>query len=367
MFVSPYANTFVSGEVTTLTPLINSPFYGINRMYLIISLAVWSAFLVAAWLTFGYPEVSNIWLTFPSKEDPVPPACPYHTYIDLYYVLHKICFLITYLIATASFCYFFLNIIGRAPAIFEWLVIGNTRYHIVPLLCVTGLFILGEVCGDTANNADMEGGSEEPDTSSGSEEGGEGGEGGEGEGGDGEDGEVTLGQEEGSEGGNGDIDVIYIFDFIFTAIALSSLIYIYHITLAYENFLFNLLVRKGTYSCLITLLIYNLFYVINYYTKVKITDTGDKSNFNYGCGFAFTILLGLIILPLATYARDYLMSAMGFFAEIGIAVTCLKVTGDQHPAGYIAIAMAVFSLIQILYLVVRERGTVYYYTASTYI
>ena len=363
MLVNPYSNTFMSGEVTTLTPLINSPFYGINRMYLIISLAVWSAFLVAAWLTFGYPkDINEIWLTFASK-DPEP-----QTFIDLYYVLHKICFLITYLIATASFCYFFLNIIGKAPAIFEWLVIGNTRYHIVPLLCVTALFILGEVCGDKVGG----GGSDEPSPSPSDEtqvnEGDEGGDGGDGD-------DVNLEQDEPgdtsdvspSDGGDADIDVIYIFDFIFTAIALSSLLYIYSITLAYENFLFNLLIRKGTYSCLITLLIYNIFYIINFYTKAKITDDGDKDSFNTGCGYAFTILIGLIILPLATYARDYLMSAMGFFVEIGIAVTCLKVSSEPHYGGYIAIAMAVFSLIQILYLVVRERGAVYYYTAATYI
>ena len=152
--------------------------------------------------------------------------------------------------------------------------------------------------------------------------------------------------------------MIFILDFVFTVVALSSLIYIYHTTVAAQNFLFNLLIRKGTYSSLMTLLIYNVFYCINLYGKLK---AADPDPFNNGCGYAFTILLGLITLPLATITKDYILSAITFLIYIGIAVTCLKVAEPIHYAGYIAIGMAVFSLLQILYIGATVRGGVYVY------
>ena len=354
-------------------------FYGTNCFYLVLSLAVWAFFLVCAWLSMAYPETPRvIWLTFPSVDDPEP---KFLTYIDLYYVLHKIVFLLTYLVATASFCYFFVNIISKTTDIFNWLIMGHARFHIVPLLCISALFLLGIFKGEHVYTCaipknDDGGEQENPNGPEGEgddnpSEGDEPSEGGDDTGGDDTGGDDTGGDDAGdggdevtleqsNEGGGDceDIDMIFILDFVFTVVALSSLIYIYHTTVAAQNFLFNLLIRKGTYSSLMTLLIYNVFYCINLYGKLK---AADPDPFNNGCGYAFTILLGLITLPLATITKDYILSAITFLIYIGIAVTCLKVTETVHYAGYIAIGMAVFSLLQILYIGATVRGGVYVY------
>ena len=87
----------------------------------------------------------------------------------------------------------------------------------------------------------------------------------------------------------------YIFSLIFTLIGICSLIFIY-IKTNMSKYYARLAIKKGLYSCLIALFVYNLCFTI--------TFLGNKTKWRHGCYIAFSIIIGIINLLLSFLLKN---------------------------------------------------------------
>ena len=201
----------------------------------ILSISVWLFYIGSGWLSLAYPKLAEgcfmHWLTRSSK-------AKRYTYMDLYYLFHEVCFIGNLLFATTFIGIYFYNVVvNQVEFLSIYFQNTYTTYTAVPLISVSILFILGE----TYYGVDVQ-----------LEEGGE--------------------PREPSDG-----DLIYWADYLLTFIAVSTMFFIYLRPGYGENTRYSyikILTKKGTYACLISLLIFNVFYNTQaYMIYKKVSDT----------------------------------------------------------------------------------------------
>ena len=189
---------------------------GNNNVFWIISVLSWLILLVTSWLSIGLPysnQYKIFWLTnslisFEDEESEYNP-------ISLHIVFHYIVFIFSMVLTTIGFLIYITyrddnNIIDG--------MLGNiSKFHFIPLLCISALFIIGES-------------KEEPNVA------------------------------------------MYIFDFIFSIIGLTSLILVKIKTKIESPWYAIFTIKKGVYSCFIALLTYNICYNFTYYGIYEITE-----------------------------------------------------------------------------------------------
>ena len=377
-------------------------------LHIIVVMSCWLIFLVSGWVSLGVPEGMNrIWYLNGATSGNL------ETYGDMHFAIQKVTFVITLLLGTLSFGYYFVLAINRSINIFIDILGPVQKFHVVPILCAAALFILGEVTGVDDPEPDPDPGPEnktnqtdnnetnntnstninlfspedtEPDTEEDSKEKDK-------ENDDEDDEEDSLksyhsfndendptlmakskedtktgdksksgDDDSGDDDSGGDEDeeihAICIVDIIFTVLGLSSLIFIYRRTVITANYLMSIFVKKGVYSCLIALYIYNLIYMIGFY-GIKLSE-GEGDEFKTGFGYAIIVINGLSNIAVSYIFADYVISGINILINMGICIACLKLADEKIKGGYVALAFMFCSLVNIVYMIHIYRMRIFF-------
>jgi hypothetical protein len=253
-----------------------------NKIFLSISILSWLTFLVTSWLSLGLPYNFNFarifWLTTSINVEKNKDY--YHTSynyipIAILYEFHYAVFIFAFSIATIGFLIFMVfreneNVIN--------LMFGKfSRFHFIPLFSISALCIIGE----TLNFYDV-GKHKDPFNES-----------------------------------------KFIFNFAFTIIGLVSLILISFTTKIKKPWYAFLSINKGTYSCLISLLVYNLFFSILSYVNFKSDETDE--DWVKGSGIAFSLIIGIINTILSFVLKDIMIAFTNALIYTGMLIYFFKI------------------------------------------
>lgn len=157
-------------------------------------------------------------------------------------------------------------------------------------------------------------------------------------------------------------DVPYVFSLIFTIIGLGSLIFIYnktHMTKYYAR----LVIKKGLYSCLIALFVYNLCFTITI-LGMNTLSASKVVNWTKGCYIAFSLIIGIINLVLSFFLRDVIISGMTFLIYLGLIINFFQIKKEIRDTingvaeGVIDIIFGVLTICMICLLSIKYKESI---------
>lgn len=227
-------------------------------------------------------------------------------------------FIITLVFGAIQSFYYIISSMKKKNIIIYFSMMGEiSKFHFVPLFCVSGLFIIGissnYVCDkDKTHNPDLH----------------------------------FI---------NGIISGI-----VLSLFGLISLLIIYVKTeVKSDSFIKVLLIKKGVYSCLISLMVYTFFNNILYswYIIRKYVDKDNFSNnwLNY-YGIIFSGIIGILNLILSFFLKDIALAGMNTLIYFGMtfyfySIDEVKSNFTQYIDGIIDIAMILLSICIFGYLI----------------
>ena len=150
----------------------------------------------------------------------------------------------------------------------------------------------------------------------------------------------------------------FIMGLILSLLACGLLGFIYYQTDFSGEWYEMITLKKGVYSCLISLTWYMLFYSIS---GIGASKEGDNDDFYKGAGVAFSILIGLGNLAFAFFFKDLLVAVINLLIYIEMAKYFYLVK-DYIPNkadGALDIIMVLISGGVIFYLFFKERENLY--------
>lgn len=239
---------------------------------------------------------------------------PFQMHVALVYIV----FILTLLVILGGCVVFFIKSIFKPDDQVKNGMMGEfSKFHFFPLLCTSALFIIGE-CVDT-------------DTEN-----------------------VDHGK-----------SMIYA-GLVFSILALASFIFIYIMTdLNTNDWWVLLLLKKGTYSCLIVLIWYYFCYNI-YYTHRASAENEDSEkawDWRKGCGLAFSIIFGIGSLAFSFIFKDLVACGMNLLIYVGLTAYYFKLDKDlrkqkdynKNGDGIVDIIMMVLSVALLVFLLLTKR------------
>lgn len=294
----------------------------------ILSVLSWLMFLITGWISFYWFEnnkgfVPFIWTIY--KKLNQKNALGFHTAdyepLQMQVSLIYIVFILTMIIALVGFILYMIKSTCKKDENVFGGMIGNwSRFHFLPMFCASALFIIGE-CTETN--------------------------------------QLKINH----------IKDMHIAGFIFTIIGLCSLIFIYIMTDLNTDWYIVLTIKKGTFSCLITLMWYYFCYSIYYIRSVDKYyynlnyDPNDDVNWKKGCGLAFSIIFGVGSLIFAFFFKDLVVAGMTTLIYIGLTAYYFNLensirkesNANKQGDGIVDIIMMVLSVALIVFLVIKYR------------
>jgi hypothetical protein len=284
-------------EIST-SPSGGNPFY-------LISLISWILVLITGWLSFFVPNLDGgfIFMNHVIITEGYNPF-PLFMYKVFFYILA----IILLFSLTVSFIIYVYNLFQTKDENVLNGMLGNiSKFHFIPLLCVAILFIIGESTDKDKgfNNTQL------------------------------------------------------FFFLVFTILALLWMIIIYIYTKIDSPEYVNFIIKNGAYSCLISLLIYNLFVVIwEYILKNK---DGDPTKFNKNCTTAFSIFICLANLCASFLLKEVTISVSNLIVYIGMTTTFYKLNKEYREyffhksVGIIDIFGIILSILMICLVAYRKK------------
>ena len=223
---------------------------------MMLSIISWSLLLITEFLGFiflnNYHAIWTFWRIGEHKSWP----------LQMHYSFEYIVFSILFIITIIAFCYYINKVIVNKDSVIMSGMSGNiTKYHFIPLVCASVLFIIGYFKGSVDDSG---------------------------------------------------VKVLNIFGLIFVIIGLITLIFIYIKTSLPCDYLPGS-IKKGLYSCLITLEFYYFLYDI---CNLAINNGRGEKDMDGYSGF-FIVFLGLGGLAFAIYYKDIIVDAMLFLIYLG--------------------------------------------------
>ena len=282
----------------------------------ILSVLSWLLLIVTGWISVKWlhDPTAIIWTIHRMNN---PKVLGIHTGqyfpIQMQVSFIYIVFIFTMIVALAGFIiYFVKSTFKKDDSVYGGMMGPFSRYHFFPLFCVSALFIIGE-CSDRPtpkNNVHHH-------------------------------------------------KDMLISSAVFTILGLCSLVFIYIMTDLNTDWYILLTLKKGTYSCLITLLWYYFCYLI--YQLRTIDTIKDNLNWIKGCGIAFSIIFGLGALAFSFVFKDLVISGVTAFIYAGLT-TYFFTLEEAHRKlfnkladGIIDIVMMVLSVALFVLLIIKFR------------
>ena len=242
---------------------------------------------------------------------------PLQMHVSFYYI----CFILTLIIITFGCVIFFVKtIFKKDERLINGMIGQYSKFHFFPLLCASTLFIIGE-CIDKNSNKEN------------------------------------------------NMKHKYVAGLVFAIIGLISFLFIYIMTDINVINVYDcctvLLIKKGTYSCLIILIWYYFCYDI-YYVHIEVSQSeSDDKNLERkkGCGLAFSILFGIMSLFFSFIFKDLIACFMNFLIYMGLSIAYFRLPSyvrkqkefNKNGDGIVDIIMVILSAILICLLLVKYR------------
>lgn len=282
----------------------------------ILSVLSWGLFIITGWISLKWLDgiTSIIWtikkLTNPKiMGEHMGIYYPIQMQVSLIYIV----FILTMIIGLAGFIiYMIKSTCKKDDQVFGGMIGPWSKFHFFPLLCVSALFIIGE-CSDkpvpktnTHHYKDM-----------------------------------------------------IISSLIFTIFGLFSLIFIYIMTDLNTEWYIVLTLKKGTFSCLITLLWYNFCYLI--YEVREVDSIEDQANWMKGCGIAFSIIFGIGALIFSYLFKDLVVAGMSTLIYIGLTAYYFNLHKEIRKAfnkngdGIVDCIMMALSVCLFAFLMIKHK------------
>ena len=293
----------------------------------ILSVLSWLLLLVTGWISLKWLDDDNyriIWtiIRYEKEDHGIPDKVGYEP-LQMNSALIYVVFILTMIIVLAGFVlYMIKSTCKKDEAVFNGMMGQWSKFHFFPLLCISAMFLVGEVgCDDdyaTKNHnwRDMH---------------------------------ITC----------------YLFDIL----GLCSLIFIYIMTDLNTDWYVLLTLKKGTYSCFITLLWYYFCYDI-YYLREVDHDEHQPSSKDYklldwhkGCGIAFSIIFGIGSLIFAYIFKDLEVCGMNLLIYLGLTIYYFQIPhfirnseiANKYVDGIVDIIMMVASIVVIVILLITKK------------
>ena len=203
--------------------------------------------------------------------------------------------------------FLFIIIYRNEEGLREGILGKYSKFHFIPILCATSLYIIGEAYG--VNN-------------------------------------LTN-------------DAPYAFSIIFSIIGLCSLIFIY-IQTSMPKLNARLAIKKGLYSCLIVLFVYNLCFTITILGQMKISSLSGLRNWRKGTSIAFSLIIGIINLVLSFILKDVIIPGMNLILYLAMTIDFFR-SGyrlNGVAEGVIDIIIGVFSICMICALSIKYKTNI---------
>ena len=294
-----------------------------DQIFKFVSIISWLMLAVTGWMSLGIPDeeyeyrdgheykTAKIWLfwfygivtTNEYKTD---------TPLDFHFVLAYMICLLTLIFITGTFFVLCMSYFANKNEGVTSGMLGNlSKFHFVPILCVSALFIIGEAYDD----------------------------------------------EEGFKGAS------YFFSLFFGVVGLCSLIFIYLKTNIESPTYATWIIKHGAYGCLIALLTHHVGYVFTLYGIHEKDDGDDIIDWMKGCYIAFAILIGIANFAISFLLKEVLIPFINLLIYIGMTVQFYRIDKDDkkyiygEAPGIINIIMMVFSLLMVGFLGMKMRQT----------
>ena len=232
-----------------------------------------------------------------------------------------------YIIFSVFLCFVFLSLIlliiyRNDVGISEGMFGSITKFHFIPLLCASALYIIGECFSTKEYKYNVK--------------------------------VWNLGDE------------FFIPSLIFSAIGLFSLLFIWYKT-SISDTPTRYVIKKGLYPSLTALFTYNLCYTIGLFGYIKsyenltLDDLQAPLRWVKGASIAFSVIIGIINLGISIFMKDLVLSVMNLLIYIGLTIFFFKVPKDSRSQingaaeGIIDIIFGVASLATISFLVIKYK------------
>jgi hypothetical protein len=288
----------------------------------------------------GYPKGGyTIWTIFAArdliydKKDPkFDPTDQYFFYpFQMHVSLIYIVFILALIVILGGCIVFFMKTIFNKDDQVKNGMMGNfSKFHFFPLLCASALFIIGE-CVD----------------------------------------EYKHKPEDFHEKYQDHLKAMRISGLVFSLIGLASLIFIYIMTdLNTQEWWVLLLLKKGTFSCLIVLMWYYFCYDIFWVRYFDVFTDGNADDmikvwdkWAKGCSLAFSIIFGVGSLAFSYVFKDLVVSGMTALIYIGLTVYYFKIPNEirkedilyKNGIGAVDIIFLVLSVVLLAFLLIQSR------------
>jgi hypothetical protein len=239
---------------------------------------------------------------------------PFQMHIALIYVV----FILSLLIILGGCIVFFVKTICKKDdQVINGMMGEYSKYHFFPLLCATALFIIGEVYDNTA--------------------------------------EAWLNGKD-----------LTVAGLIFAILGLASMIFVYIMTdLNTNDWWVLLLLKKGSYSCLIVLMWYYLCYDIYYVHSYDKPDEDPNKAWDWrkGCGIAFSIIFGIGSLAFSFIFKDLVACGTNILIYLGLTIAYFSLdnnirkeeNANKNGDGIVDIIMLVLSIVVIVILIAKYK------------
>lgn len=291
-----------------------------SKLYSIFSIISWILFIITNFFGIFFLFIYNskeyvfIWTIKRISNSEKQKYFP----IQINWFFIYLLFIITIVFGVIQCFYYIPSLMKKKNISIYFSMMGEiSKFHFIPMFCISGLFIIGIllnfICDkDTTHNPDLH----------------------------------FI---------NGIISGI-----IFSLIGLISLLIIYIQTIIKsDSFIQVLFIKKGAYSCLISLMVYTLFNNI-FYCGYILRSNIDKNNFSNewlnNCGIIFSGIIGCLNLVLSFFLKDIVLAGMNSLIYIGMTIYFysideVKKNFTQYIDGIVDLAMILLSVCLFGYLI----------------
>ena len=302
----------------------------------ILSYISWLMLVVTGWISIKWldhkPDVENdgwiIWTIRVIRDLPYDEESgleteyryPFQMHVSLTYIV----FILSLIVILGGCIIFYVKtIFKKDDQVMSGMMGDFSKFHFFPLFCASALFIIGECIdeyGDGPNDYEDH------------------------------------------------FKSMAIAGLIFSILGLCSLVFIYIMTdLNTNDWWVLLLLKKGTYSCLIVLMWYYFCYDIFWVRYWDSEDTEDKvktwEDWSKNCSLAFSIIFGVGCLAFGFLFKDLVVCCMSTLIYVGLTVYYFKIPNiyrkekilHKNAIGAIDIIMLVLMVVLIVFLLLKYR------------
>ena len=298
----------------------------------ILSVLSWLLFLVSGWMGFsllvngkkvvlplmlGEYTDYNIWsfLNIVTKVLLVPEDIYKYFYypIQEQKVFYIILFVILMVLGTvAFFIYLFKSVIRKDDHVFEGMMGTFSRYHFIPLVCASALFLAGYTQEKSISGFVID--------------------------------RATFNKEQ-LDKYKGEFTV----NLVFSILGLLTLIFVKMQTKIENPFYVVYSIKDGLYSCLIALFTYCIFYssfYIGLFTKyIDAEKSEDIQKYKKDCGIAYSICIGVINLCVSFVLKDFILPIINFIIYLGLAIKFFDIDEELRKNDYVTNAEGTIEIV----------------------